>query len=195
MQAIMNAKDLKKLIEATKHTTGNGLFGKKMLQYIKLSFTKDEIKAVSLDGYAMSIEYCSCKADEDFTVLVKPFKVGRINSNAQAIIELKDDICLIYIDDSITGFKQPDLEFINDDELLKPYKENPPEYKAYFRGLLLLKALQEVKASIGDNYLKSDQVARMEFYGGHQGVLIKTGKKNVKLVLPCRYSEVSGDSK
>ena len=134
MEAIISAKALRRIINSTRNTVGNNA-NKQIFQYIKLEFKKGKgVKAVSIDGYSMSVEHEPCIVSDDFTAYIKPFTISKITKGTNAVIELVGDKCLINIDGSIIGYSQPDnsVSTIDYVSILKDAEKTPPAYRISF---------------------------------------------------------------
>ena len=122
--------------------------------------------------------------DEDFVVFIKPhLPCG--SKNAFAVIELKDGYAYINVAGNITGYAQPEGEFMNWKASI-PASE--PKYRIGFNGLYMLSALKAAKIS-ARNIFRSCVV--LEFSGQNEPIILRTGDngENVKMVLPVRLSE------
>lgn len=183
-KAIMTTDVFNRLIEATKGFTQKA--GAKVIhQYIRLEFHSkdDEVIAIAVDGYKMSVEHAVCKSEEDFVVYVKSnIKLPR---KTEVEIELDEDEqeAVFRCDGFIFGYRQPTGEFLNWEGVLP--KEDP-SFRIGFNGEHLLKALLAARASVGGTY-KTPVV--LEFRSPTEPVIIKTNKNDIKMVLPIRLRD------
>lgn len=185
MKASLNAKDLKRIIMATIGFVGENNRNSAM-QYVRLEFSKEfsKVTAVAVDGYALSIENAVCaNVDEDFTTYIKSNIPAFKSKYATAVIEVKDKICFIGIGGCITGYKQPDGEFLDYKPVISSAEKDSPALRIGFNGNLLLQALQAAKISAGDSF---KQPVVLEFRGALEPVFLRTNKEDLKLVLPMR---------
>lgn len=183
MKAHIAAASLKRLIQATHGFVGKD-DSKPVHRYIRLEFSKEFslVTAISVDGYRMSVEHASCDPDEDFVAYIKA-NIPPCHKSSWATIEVKDRICYINIDGNITGYQQPEGDFIDWKSVLGDTANKPKEYRVGFNGDLLLSALQAAKASVG-NVFRSPII--LEFRGPLDPALIKTNKDDYKMVMPVR---------
>lgn len=75
MKAQMELSALKVIVNATKEFV-SASNNRPVYQYICLKFSSadNEVTAVAIDGYRMSVEHTLClSVDEDFTVFIKPY--------------------------------------------------------------------------------------------------------------------------
>lgn len=177
-----------KLMDATKKFISDKNSNRIMYTYVQLSFSAQNstVTAVAIDGYRMSVEHAVCFCEEDFIVYVKPnVKLPR---GKEAVIELHKDEnkshneCLIRCGDFIFGYPQPDGEFMDWKNALP---KNDPVYRIGFNGDSLISALQAAKVSLGS--FKKPVV--LEFRAPNQPIILRSNKKDIKMVLPIRINE------
>lgn len=185
MKAQIEFAALQVIVDATKEFVGVNDH-RPIYQYICLKFSADdnEVTAVAVDGYRLSIERSICTVDEDFTVYIKPY-LPRGSKKSFAVIELKDDFAYINVDGNVTGYKQPSGEFLDWENAI-PKSEST--YKIGFNGLYLLSALKAVKISARDVFRNA---VTLELRGPKEPIILRTGKKgeNIKMILPVRIFE------
>lgn len=189
MKAMMKAKSLKVLIEATKKFLAISS-RKPCHQYIRLEFDSERhtVAAVGVDGCRLSVEHSIAEyIDESFVAYIKP-SIPKFKKEDTAIIELTDKRCTIQIGDTITGYLQPVDEYLDYKNTLDEIEKNPVQYRIGFNPNLLLEALQSAKASNGGTY---QRCVELEFRSPLDPVIFKTGehKENVKLICPMRLKE------
>lgn len=178
-KAIMTTDVFNRLIDATKgfiQKTGS----KKMHQYIRLEFhsADDEVIAIAVDGFKMSVEHAVCKSGEDFVVYVKSnIKLPR---KTEVEIELDEDEAVFRCDGFMFGYHQPNGEFLNWEGVLP---KSEPSFRIGFNGEYLMKALEAARISSGGAY-KTPIV--LEFRSPLDPVIIRTNKHDIKMVLPIR---------
>ena len=183
MKAQITAASLKRLIQSTKSFSDKNS-SRPLREYIRLEFSKEFslVTAIAVDGYRMSVEHASCSVDEDFTVYIKSI-TPPASKNSWAEIELKENVCFISIDGCITGYQQPQGDFLDWEKVLDDTVKKPKTFCVGFNADYLLSALQAAKASVG-NVFHSPVV--LEFRGPLDPVLIKTNKDDYKMILPVR---------
>lgn len=178
-KARMTTDAFNRLIDATKgfvQKTGS----RPIHQYIRLEFHSgdDEVIAIAVDGYKMSVEHGVCKSEEDFAVYVKSnIKLPR---KTEVEIELDGNEAMFRCDGFIFGYQQPNCEFLNWEKVLP--KEDP-SFRIGFNGEYLLNALLAARVSVGGTY-KCPVV--LEFRTPLDPVIIRTNKHDIKMVLPVR---------
>lgn len=148
--------------------------------YIRLEFhaDTDEVVAVSVDGFRLSVEHAVAHSEEDFIIYVK----GNVKlpNGTDVEFELVDDEAIIRCNGFIFGYKQPKGEFIDWEKVI-PTSEI--QYKIAFNGDYLLSALQAAKASVGSRF-KSAVV--LEFRSSTEPIILRTNEKDVKMVFPIK---------
>lgn len=182
-KAIMTTDAFNRIIDATKGFAQRPGGSKIIHQYIRLEFhsESDEVIAVAVDGYKLSVEHAVCKSEEDFAVYVKSnIKLPR---KTQVEIELEGNEAVFRCDGFMFGYRQPEGEFLNWAGVL-PEKE--PTFKIAFNGDYLLKALEAARISVGGTY-KTPVV--LEFRSNVDPVIIRTNKHDIKMVLPIRLRD------
>lgn len=151
--------------------------------YIRLEFhaDADEVVAVAVDGFRLSVEHAVCHSDEDFTVYVQ----SNIKLPAKSTVEfeLVDNEAIIRCDGFSFGYTQPCGDFI---DWQKTIPTNEPQFKIGFNGDYLLSALQAAKASVGGAY-KTPVI--LEFRSPIEPIILRTNKNDVKMVLPVRIKD------
>lgn len=175
----MTTDAFNRLIEATKSFCAK--YGKSpTYQYIRLEFRSalDEVTAVSIDGYRLSVEHAVCSSNEDFVVYVK--SNVKLPRKTQVSIELTDNEAILRCDGFVFGYRQPEGEFIDWQNVLP---KGEPSLKIGFNGEYLLSALQAARISVGGTY-KTPVV--LEFRSPLDPVVIRTNNNDVKMVLPVR---------
>ena len=189
MKAIMKAKNLKVLIEATKKFLAQSN-SKPCSQYIRLEFDcdHDTVTAVGVDGYKLSVEHSIAEyIDESFVAYIKP-SIPKHGKEDTAIIELTDKRCTIQIGDTITGYVQPVDNYLDSKNTLEETENTPVQYRIGFNPDLLIDALQSAKASNGGT---SQRHVVLEFRSPLHPIIFKTGehRENIKLICPVRIKE------
>ena len=130
MKAMMKAKSLKVLIEATKKFLAISS-RKPCHQYIRLEFDSERhtVAAVGVDGCRLSVEHSIAEyIDESFVAYIKP-SIPKFKKEDTAIIELTDKRCTIQIGDTITGYLQPVDEYLDYKNTLDEIEKNPVQYR------------------------------------------------------------------
>ena len=190
MKALIEAHKLRRLIEATKKFISSDDNRRVLLQYIRLDFKKEglTVQAFAIDGYRLALENTDCfDVDEDFTAYIKPFVPAiRTKNSIYATVEIVGKNCLIDIDGQIAGFRQLEGDKFNEQETLDNLQRNPVSFRIGFNGQYLLDAVQAAKASVSD-FARTPVV--LEFRGQRDAVIIRTGKDNIKAVLPIRLRD------
>ena len=181
-KATMTTDAFNRLIDATKSfcskTHHNPVF-----KYIRLEFHSDadEVVAVSVDGYRMSVEHAVAHSEEDFFVYVR--SNIKLPKNTVLALEVVGTEAIIRCGGFIFGYEQPQGEFLDWEKVI-PTEE--VRYKIGFNGDYLLSALQAAKASAGNSF-KVPVV--LEFRSPLAPIVLRTNEKDVKIVLPVRLSE------
>ena len=150
--------------------------------YIRLDFCSDtsEVIAVSLDGYRLSVEHAVAHIEEDFFVYIQ----GNIKLPKATTVEF-ELICnevIIRCDGFIFGYKQPQGDFLDWEKVIPT---SDVQYKIAFNGDYLLSALQAAKASVGNTFKLP---VELEFRSPLDPIILRTNKKDVKLVLPIKMN-------
>ena len=181
-KARMTTDVFNKLIEATKgFVQKNG--SKPIHNYIRLEFhsADDEVIAIAVDGFKLSVEHAVCKSEEDFAVYVKSnIKLPR---KTEVQIELDEDEAVFRCDGFMFGYHQPIGEFLNWEGVLP---KTEPSFRIGFNGEYLMKALEAARISVGGTY-KTPVV--LEFRTPLDPVIIRTNKHDIKMVLPIRIRD------
>lgn len=171
-----------RLIDATKafcsKTNRNPCY-----HFIRLEFhaETDEVVAVAVDGFRLSVEHAVANIEEDFFIYVQ--SNIKLPCNSVAEFELVDDEAFIRCNGFIFGYKQPKGEFIDWEKVIPT---SDVQYKIGFNGDYLLSALQAAKASCGKSF-KTCVV--LEFRTPLDPIVLRTNEKDVKIVLPVRLTE------
>lgn len=178
-KAKMTTGVFNRLIEATKafaSKTGT----RPIHNYIKLEFhaETDEVVAVAVDGYRLSVEHGLAHAEEDFSVFVK--SNVKLPQKTEVDIELVDNEALLRCNGFVFGYQQPNGEFLNWQNAIPTTETN---FKIGFNGDYLLSALQAAKASVGGTF---KNVVILEFRSPLDPVILRTNKDDIKMVLPVR---------
>lgn len=192
MKAIIDAKDLKELVDKTKRFVGDN-YNNKMMRYIHIVVNADEqeVRAEAVDGHRFSVAYCRLKdGNESFECFITPDIPKITKSDMYAEIEINEDKAFVTVGDSIRGYRQPEGEFYDLSSMTKTDKE--PAIQIGFDTKLLAEALQSVK-----DKKSTHNVARLYFYNPAAPVLIRSNEKDIAGVLPVRISseEWEGDAK
>ena len=181
-KATMNTGAFNRLIDATKAFCSKNNRNP-CYHYIRLEFhaDADEVVAVSVDGYRLSVEHAAASSEEDFFIYVQ----GNIKlpGNSNAEFELVDGEAIIRCNGFIFGYKQPQGEFIDWENAIPT---SDVKYKIAFNGDYLLSALQAAKASCGKSF-KTAVV--LEFRSPIEPIILRTNGKDVKMVLPMRIKD------
>lgn len=183
MKAIISAKDFNRVIAATKDFSdkrSTRIFER----YIRLDFSASDgrMTAIAVDGFCMSVETAECRCDEDFTTYIRPdTKLPKYNGTIS--IEDTDRDTLIRCDSFIAGCSRIDGNNTFDWHEALP---GAPEFRIAFNAKYLLKALRAALISRGKNLWEP---VILEFHGPLEPVVFRTGKDNVKLVMPIRIKD------
>ena len=185
-KASMSTGALNRIIAATKSFCSK-TNTRPQYKYIRLEFhaEADEVVAIAVDGFRMSVEHAVAHSEEDFIVYVQGNV--RLPSNSTVEIELVDDEAIFRCDGYIFGYTQPSGEFLDWANALPKGKAS---FKIGFNGDYLLSALQAAKASVGGSY-KSPVI--LEFRTPRDPVILRTNKNDVKMVLPVRIKVETDD--
>ena len=178
-KATMTTGAFNRLITATKaFCSKNNL--NPCYHFVRLEFRSDtdEVVAVAVDGFRLSVEHALARSEEDFTVYVQPNI--KLPNNANMEIELIGDEVIIRCNGCLFGYKQPKGEFINWQKVIPA---SDVQFRIGFNGDYLLSALQAAKASVGGTY-KGPVV--LELRTPLDPIVLRTNEKDVKMVLPVR---------
>jgi DNA polymerase III sliding clamp (beta) subunit (PCNA family) len=184
MQASIYVAGLKRIIGARKAFV-SVKSSRPAQEYIRLRFSKEfkTVEATAIDGYRLSVEHAACgDIDEDFTAYIKP-TIPASKKTDMAVIEVRDGFCYIRINDNVTGYRQPQGEFVDGHTAVEQTTQKPHEFRIGFNGNFLLSALQAAQISCGNSF---KQPVIMEFRGQNDAVIIRTNKDDIKFVLPVR---------
>ncbi len=185
-KAVIEVNVLKRLLNATRKFV-SGAERREVMRYIKLEFKSETniVKAVASDNFSLSVEYGGCvECENDFIAYIKPTLT--LAGKSFVYIELIEDELFLRYDGMIQGFKQPEGDFINDEEILAPINNELAAVEITFNAALMERALQAVKASAG-GVLKSP--VTMEYRGVNKPVVLREAKSNIKLVMPMRANK------
>ena len=175
----MHTAAFNRLIEATTAFCAKNK-NKPIHNYIRLEFHSetDEVVAVAVDGFRLSVEHAVANSEEDFCVYVK----GNVKLPPKTTvdIELVDNEAMFRCDGFVFGYQQPIGEFLNWATVIP---QGEPTFRIGFNGEYLLSALQAAKTSVGGTY-KTPVI--LEFRSPLEPVLLRTNKEDVKMVLPVR---------
>lgn len=172
--------DLNRLIAATKSFVSDSDC-RPCNQYIKLEFhsADNQVIATAVDGYRMSVEHSVISdCEEDFVAFIK--SNTKLPSKQYARISLEDDgkEAVIRCNGFSFGYTQPkDSGF----DWRKAIPESEVKYRIAFNGNYLLSALQAAKASVGYSFREP---VILEFRSNTEPILLRTNKKDIKMVLP-----------
>ena len=181
-KATMSAGALNRILEATKafQSKNNRT---PMYNYIRLEFHSedDEVIAIAVDGFRLSVEHAVAKSEEDFTVYVH----GNVKlpKNSTVEIEMTDNEAIFRCDGYVFGYQQPNTDEKEYLDWKNIVQKGEPTFKIGFNGDYLLSALQAAKASVGGTY-KTPVV--LELYSCTEPVILRTNKNDIKLVMPIR---------
>lgn len=181
MKAIIETTELKRLIKATKKFVRKD-DDRPMLKWIELNFDKttEIITAYACDGYKMVVETVKTMGtDENFKAYIKPdIQVGA--KGAYASIELVSGNLYINIDGRISGYTQPDGEYLDCKKLIEGFEAFDIPADAMADPSLLADALNSV---LEDAY--SRKRVTLQIRDGYGPITIKT-ETGARYVLPCR---------
>lgn len=181
-KARMSTGALNRLIEATKAFCSKSRH-RITHNYIRLEFhsKEDEVVAVAVDGFRLSVEHAVAQSEEDFCVFIK----GNVKlpKDRQVDIELVEDEAIFRCEGFVFGYQQPQGEFLNWQGVLP---QGEPKFRIGFNGDYLLSALQAAKVSVGGTY-KTPVI--LEFRTPLEPVILRTNKDDVKMVLPLRLKD------
>lgn len=150
--------------------------------FIRLEFHADtnEVVAVAVDGFRLSVEHALAEVEEDFFIYVK--SNIKLPANSNVLFELINDEAIIRCNGFIFGYKQPEGEFM---DWQKVIPASDVQFKIAFNGDYLLSALQAAKSSVGSSF-KTPVV--LEFRTPLEPIILRTNEKDVKMVLPVRIN-------
>lgn len=181
-KAIMTTDAFNRLIDTTKGFVQK-YGGKVINQFIRLEFHSgdDEVIAVAVDGFKLSVEHAVCKSEEDFTIYVK--SNVKLPRKEEVEIELEEDEALFRCNGFVFGYQQPTGNFLDWQNALP---DGDPKFRIGFNGEYLMKALEAARISVGGVY-KNPIV--LEFRSPVSPVIIRTNKNDIKMVLPVRIKD------
>lgn len=179
-KARMMTGALNRLIEATKAFCSKNNV-RPIHTYIRLEFHSkdDEVVAVAVDGFRLSVEHAVAQSEEDFCVYIK----GNVKlpKDRTVDIELVENEAIFRCEGFVFGYQQPTSgEFLDWQKVLP---DSEPQFRIGFNGDYLLSALQAAKASVGGTY-KGPVI--LELRTPLDPVILRTNKDDVKMVLPVR---------
>lgn len=180
--AIIYTNDFNRLISATKYFVSKKN-NRPCCEYIKLEFrsAENQVVAISVDGYRMSIEHSLVgDCEEDFVAFIK--SNIRLPQKQFATISLTDDgkEAIIRCSGFSFGYVQPEDDGFDWE---KEIPTSDAKFRIGFNGNYLLTALQAAKTSSGDSFR---QPIILEFRNENEPVIIRTNKDDIKMVLPIR---------
>lgn len=184
MKAIMEANELKRIVDNTKRFVG---VNDKRMEYIRLEIDAEKkmIRAVALDGYKLSVEYAKIQdTDESFLCYIKPVIPKITRSTEHAVIDLSGDRVLIQADESIMGYVQPSFDYYNVDKLIKEETE-----KEIIRTIgVNAKYLKDALVSAKDS-MRSRDIIKIDVRNPNEPLMIRSMgydglPENIKIILP-----------
>lgn len=184
MKAIMEANELKRIVDNTKRFVG---VNDKRMEYIRLEIDADKktIRAVALDGYKLSVEYAKIQdTDESFLCYIKPVIPKISRSTEHAVIELSGDRVLIQAEESIMGYVQPSFDYYDVDKLIKEETE-----KEIIRTIgVNAKYLKDALVSAKDS-MRSRDIIKIDVRNPNEPLMIRSMgydglPENIKIILP-----------
>lgn len=184
MKAIMEANELKRIVDNTKRFVG---VNDKRMEYIRLEIEAEKkmIRAVALDGYKLSVEYAKIQdTDESFLCYIKPVIPKITRSTEHAVIELSGDRVLIQADESIMGYVQPSFDYYDVDKLIKEETE-----KEIIRTIgVNAKYLKDALVSAKDS-MRSRDIIKIDVKNPNEPLIMRSMgydglPENIKIILP-----------
>lgn len=184
MKAIMEANELKRIVDNTKRFVG---VNDKRMEYIRLEIDADKktIRAVALDGYKLSVEYAKIQdTDESFLCYIKPVIPKISRSTEHAVIELSGDRVLIQAEESIMGYVQPSFDYYDVDKLIKEETE-----KEIIRTIgVNAKYLKDALVSAKDS-MRSRDIIKIDVRNPNEPLMMRSMgydglPENIKIILP-----------
>ncbi len=184
MKAIMEANELKRIVDNTKRFVG---VNDKRMEYIRLEIDADKktIRAVALDGYKLSVEYAKIQdTDESFLCYIKPVIPKITRSTEHAVIELSGDRVLIQAEESIMGYVQPSFDYYDVDKLIKEEME-----KEIIRTIgVNAKYLKDALVSAKDS-MRSRDIIKIDVRNPNEPLMMRSMgydglPENIKIILP-----------
>ncbi len=186
MKAIINAGEFKRIIDNTKKFT-NQCAESVMMKYIHLVLDAEnkEIKAEATDGWRFSIEYAELfEIDESFECFIRP-NIPSLKKIEYVELELKENTLYVTAGDNIQGYKQPKGIFYDLRKCLSESVKTEPIQTIGVNPKLLIDALN----AGCDTSKYSRGVAKIEIRTPKDMILIRSGEKNIKVVLPINIHE------
>lgn len=184
MKAIMEANELKRIVDNTKRFVG---VNDKRMEYIRLEIEAEKkmIRAVALDGYKLSVEYAKIQdTDESFLCYIKPVIPKITRSTEHAVIDLSGDRVLIQADESIMGYVQPSFDYYDVDKLIKEETE-----KEIIRTIgVNAKYLKDALVSAKDS-MRSRDIIKIDVRNPNEPLMMRSMgydglPENIKIILP-----------
>lgn len=184
MKAIIEANELKRIVDNTKRFVG---VNDKRMEYIRLEIDAEKkmIRAVALDGYKLSVEYAKIQdTDESFICYIKPVIPKITRSTEHAVIELSGDRVLIQADESIMGYVQPSFDYYDVDKLIKEETE-----KEIIRTIgVNAKYLKDALVSAKDS-MRSRDIIKIDVKNPNEPLIMRSMgydglPENIKIILP-----------
>lgn len=184
MKAIIEANELKRIVDNTKRFVG---VNDKRMEYIRLEIDAEKkmIRAVALDGYKLSVEYAKIQdTDESFICYIKPVIPKITRSTEHAVIELSGDRVLIQADESIMGYVQPSFDYYDVDKLIKEEME-----KEIIRTIgVNAKYLKDALVSAKDS-MRSRDIIKIDVRNPNEPLMMRSMgydglPENIKIILP-----------
>ena len=189
MKAIIDAKELKRIIDNTKKFVDiNGMM---MFLRMEIDAEKMMVRATALDGYRISVEYARViDADKSFTCYIKPIALKITKYVHYATIELENGRALIQVGDTTTEFTQPENEYPNVDRVLEVETKKEVLNTIGVNTKYLKDALESTK-----DIRQTRDIIRLEIRKPNEAITIKTKgydglPDNIKLVLPVKLATV-----
>lgn len=185
LSARIYTNDFNRLVAATKDFMSPASSNRTECKYIRLDFNAEEqcVTACAVDGYRLSVEHAVISyCEKDFTVYIK--SNVKLPNKKYAVIELLNNEVVIRCDDFSFGYTQPNISNPFNWEGVIPASR--AQYKIAFNGQYMLEALQAAKISCGNAF---NGPVVLEFRGRTEPILLRTNKKDIKMVLPIRMQE------
>ncbi len=179
MKAIIDSDEFKRIINGTKKFTTT--CGDEKMQYIHLRFKDGEVRAAALDGHRVSVEYASYIGD-NFECYVKTI-IPALKGVMDVTVELIGDRALVIAADDIIGCKQPDGAYYPVDKIINQELEKENIGVIGVNPTYLIDALKSISG-----ITKKDNTARLEIRSKQEPIIIRSGEKNIKMILPVRIN-------
>lgn len=181
MRAMLDSGSFNRAIAATKGFVGKSQ-NRPFHNYIRLEFHAADtcMTAMAVNGVMMSVEHVPCTCDEDFVTYIHPYI--KLPNRKTAIIEVTEKETLIRCEDFIFGCPRVTGEDVFDWRKALPAE---PEFRIAFNASYLLTALRAALVSRGSN---SREPMILEFRGALEPVILRTNKRDIKMIMPVRIS-------